>query len=91
MDFKKYLTENVLPFWLRTAIDTEKGGIFTCLDREGKVYGEEKSVWFQGRALWVFAKAYNHIEKREEYLSAAKTIYDFIPLCRTQMAECSLP
>ena len=81
MNFKQYLTENVLPFWLGDAIDREKGGIFTCLDREGKVYGEEKSVWFQGRALWVFSKAYNHIEKKAEYLAAAKTIYDFIPLC----------
>ena len=81
MDFKKYLTENVLPFWLGDAIDKEYGGIITCLDREGKVYGYEKSVWFQGRALWTFSKAYNHIEKKEEYLTAAKTIYDFIPRC----------
>ncbi len=81
MDFKKYLTENVLPFWLGDAIDRECGGILTCLDREGKVYGYEKSVWFQGRALWTFSKAYNHIEKKAEYLAAAKTIYDFIPLC----------
>ena len=81
MDFKKYLTEDVLPFWLHNAIDEEKGGIFTQLAKDGTVYGTEKSVWFQGRALWVFSKAYNHIEKRKEYLDAAKKIYDFIPLC----------
>lgn len=81
MDYKKYLTENVLPFWLENAIDEECGGIFTCLDRNGKIYGTEKSVWFQGRALWTFSKAYNCIEKNPKYLEAAKKIYDFLHLC----------
>ena len=81
MDYKKYLTENVLPFWLDNAIDEQCGGIFTCLDEQGNIYGEEKSVWFQGRALWTFSKAYNYIEKNERYLNAAKKIYDFLPKC----------
>ena len=81
MNYKSELTNDILPFWLNDAIDRKNGGIFTCLDREGKIYGREKSVWFQGRALWVFAKAYNLIEKREEYLDAAKTIYSFLPKC----------
>lgn len=81
IDYKKELTENILPFWLKNAIDKENGGIFTCLDREGKIYGEDKSVWFQGRALWTFSKAYNVIEKNPEYLNAAKTIYDFLEKC----------
>ena len=80
-DFKKYLTEDVLPFWLRHGIDREYGGILTQLERDGSVYGTEKSVWFQGRALWVFSKAYNHVEKRPEYLSAAESIYGFLPKC----------
>ena len=78
---KKYLTETVLPFWLNNAIDNEYGGIFTCLDREGKIYGEDKSVWFQGRALYIFSSAYNSGIKDEKYLEAAKKIYDFLPLC----------
>ena len=48
MDYLKHLTEDVLPFWLDNAIDWEKGGIFTQLDEKGNVYGQEKSVWFQG-------------------------------------------
>ncbi|MBQ8551511.1 MAG: AGE family epimerase/isomerase [Clostridia bacterium] len=78
MNFKKDLIENILPFWLDNAIDNEEGGIFTCLDREGNVYGEEKSGWFQGRALWTFSKAYNLIDKNPKYLDAAKRIYDFL-------------
>ena len=81
MRFREDLVKDILPFWLGEAIDKECGGIFTCLDEEGNLYGEEKSVWFQGRALWVFAKAYNLIEKRSEYLDAAKCIYSFISKC----------
>ena len=81
MNYRDDLTKTILPFWLENAIDREGGGIFTCLDESGKIYGEEKSVWFQGRALWTFSKAYNVIDKNGEYLTAAKLIYDFIPKC----------
>ncbi len=81
MDFKKDLVENILPFWLKNSIDYENGGIYTCVDREGNIYGTDKSVWFQGRALWVFSKAYNLIEKNDAYLKAAKNIYSFLPKC----------
>ena len=81
MNYKEQLIENILPFWLNNAIDYENGGIFTCLDREGVIYGREKSVWFQGRALWTFSKAYNTIKADKEYLKAAKCIYDFLPKC----------
>ena len=81
MDFKKYLTEDVLDFWLSYAIDEKEGGIFTQLERDGKIYGYEKSVWFQGRALWTFSKAYNYIEKDCRYLDAARKIYEFLPRC----------
>ncbi len=78
---KKYLLENVLPFWLDNAIDEEFGGIFTCLDREGNIYGEGKSVWFQGRALYILSVVYNTVENDEKYLKAAKKIYDFLLKC----------
>ena len=81
MDFKKELQTDILTFWLNNAIDRVNGGIYTQLDKEGKIYGTDKSVWFQGRALWVFSKAYNLIEKRPEYLEAARCIYEFIGKC----------
>ena len=81
MNMKEYLQNDILDFWLKNGIDKENGGIFTCLDQRGNVYGTDKSVWFQGRALWVFSKSYNIVEKREEYLTAAKRIYDFLPKC----------
>lgn len=81
MNCKQYLTSDVLSFWLKHGIDEEYGGIFTQLERDGAVYGTEKSVWFQGRALWVFSKAYNYIDKNPDYLEAAERIYGFIPKC----------
>lgn len=81
MNFKNDLINNILPFWLENSIDYENGGIFTCLDEQGNIYGTDKSVWFQGRALWAFSKAYNLIDKNEEYLKAAKNIYAFLPKC----------
>ena len=78
---REYLVKDILPFWLNHAIDDEYGGIFTCLDRQGNIYGEEKSVWFQGRALYIFSLVYNSVEKNKKYIDAAKKIYDFLPLC----------
>lgn len=80
-EFKRYLTDHVLAFWLKNGIDDKYDGILTCLDQTGKLYSEEKSVWFQGRALWVFSKAYNIIEKKQEYIDAARKIYNFLPKC----------
>ena len=80
MNFRKDLLENILPFWL-PMVDEKNGGIFTQVDREGRIYGREKSVWFQGRALWVFARAYNVIEKNPAYLEAAEKIFSFFDKC----------
>ena len=81
MDYRKELLKDILPFWLKNAIDYENGGIFTQLDKRGTVFGSEKSVWFQGRALWTFSKAYNIINRNPEFLKAAKCIYEFLPKC----------
>ena len=81
MNYRHDLTHHILPFWMKDALDRKHGGIFTCLDQTGDIYGEEKSVWFQGRALWSFSKAYNTVEKDPAYLEVAKIIYDFLPKC----------
>ncbi len=82
MNYREQLIKNILPFWLEHAMDHENGGIYTCLDEEGVIYGQDKSVWFQGRALWTFAKAYNVIDKNPLYLEAAKNLYEFLPKCK---------
>ncbi|MBR6743988.1 MAG: AGE family epimerase/isomerase [Clostridia bacterium] len=81
MNYKEQLKNNVLPFWIKHGIDRKNGGIFTCVDEKGELYGTDKSVWFQGRALWTFSKAYNTVERNPEYLEAAKSIYAFLNRC----------
>ena len=56
-EYKMRLTESVLSFWLKYGMDSENGGIYTALDRDGTLLDTDKSVWFQGRALWSFASA----------------------------------
>ena len=74
----KDLTTNILPFWLENGMDKLNGGIYTCLDREGLLYDSTKSVWFQGRAGYIFSYAYNNVKKDPEYLKASKSCLDFI-------------
>ena len=76
--FRKELLESCVPFWLSHAVDTEYGGLLNCLDREGKVYSTDKSIWMQGRAAWMFSYLYNNIENNDEYLKLAKSCLDFL-------------
>ena len=75
--FKEELTDYCIPFWLKHGRDDKYGGVLNCLDREGKVYSTDKSVWMQGRAGWMFSYIYNNIEKNQQYLDFAKSCIDF--------------
>ena len=57
--YRDTLLNDVMPFWLRHGLDREHGGILTCLDRDGSIVDTDKSVWFQGRAAWMFATLAN--------------------------------
>ena len=76
--YREDLTQNILPFWLEHGWDKEHGGVYTCVDREGRLMDSTKSVWFQGRFAFTCCFAYNNVEKRPEYLEAAKSTLDFI-------------
>ena len=76
--YRNDLTNDIMPFWLKNGLDRVHGGIYTCLDRDGSLMDTNKSVWFQGRFAFVCSYAYNHIEKKEEWLEAARLTLDFI-------------
>ena len=76
--YNEDLTKNIMPFWMKYGVDKKNGGVYTCVDRDGSLMDTTKSVWFQGRFAFVCAYAYNHIEKNEEWLAAAKSTIDFI-------------
>ena len=70
---------DVIPFWMNSdLIDREFGGFITSVDREGRSYNNDKSVWFQGRCLWTFSKLINTYGKNEGWLAAAKSGAEFI-------------
>ncbi|XP_038164906.1 N-acylglucosamine 2-epimerase [Cyprinodon tularosa] len=66
--------DSVVEFWLKYSHDTEHGGFFTCIGRDGKVYDELKYVWLQGRQVWMYCRLYRSMDRfrRPEILEAAK-------------------
>ena len=65
-------------FWLEHGMDSEHGGVYTCLDRAGRVYSTDKSVWMQGRCGWIFAYLCRLYGVKEEWLKASKSCLDFL-------------
>lgn len=76
--YKKDLTENIMPFWMEYGLDSENGGVYTCVNRDGSLMDTTKSVWFQGRFAFICSFAYNNVEKNQEWLDAAKSTLEFI-------------
>ena len=76
--YKKDLTENIMPFWMKYGLDRENGGVYTCVDRDGSLMDTTKSVWFQGRFAFICSFAYNNVEKNQDWLDAAKSTLEFI-------------
>lgn len=75
--YYRELTTDVIPFWLRHGVDRGMGGLYSFIDRDGFLLSTDKGGWAQGRAAWSFSAFCNHLEKRDEWLSAAKSCADF--------------
>jgi N-acylglucosamine 2-epimerase len=65
-------------FWLTNGIDKVNGGVYTCLDRTGKIYSTDKSVWMQGRCAWTFAYLCSLYRADESWLKASESCLDFL-------------
>lgn len=65
-------------FWLEHGMDKEHGGVYTCLDRAGKIYSTDKSVWMQGRCGWIYAWLCQNYGIRKEWLDFSKSCLDFL-------------
>ncbi len=75
--YRAELLERTVPFWLTHAMDWERGGICTCIADTGEILSADKYMWSQLRAIWTFSALYNQIEKRPEWLEAARHIFAF--------------
>ncbi len=76
--FLDKLLNSTLPFWIQNGIDYEYGGYTTYLDRKGLILCTDKSMWVQGRTAWLFARLYNELEPREEWLKLSQHGIEFI-------------
>lgn len=76
--FLHSLTEDTLAFWIRHSVDREKGGFTFFLDRRGERLSTDKAMWIHGRAAWLFARLYNTLEARPEWLDLSRHAVDFI-------------
>ena len=77
-EYRDRLFRRYLPFWHRGGLDDKYGGIMCDLNDEGAVVSDEKSIWYQGRAVWVYAYLYNNLGKDERFLKTARRIRDFM-------------
>ena len=70
--------DRCISFWLNNGMDKINGGVYTCLDREGKIFSTDKSVWMQGRCGWIFAYLCHIYGIKDEWLEASKSCLDFM-------------
>ena len=77
--YHKTLFDDVVPFWMNSdLIDHKNGGFNSSVDRKGKCYNQDKSVWFQGRCLWTFSKLCNTYGVKPEWKEACNSGAKFI-------------
>ncbi|MFH1614327.1 MAG: AGE family epimerase/isomerase [Planctomycetota bacterium] len=76
--YRDGLLNDTLPFWQRHSVDNECGGFLTFLDADGSIVGTDKPMWVAGRTTWLFAKLYNTVEQKQQWLKLSKHGIDFI-------------
>jgi N-acylglucosamine 2-epimerase len=77
--YKDHLLQDCIPFWMKSdLIDRDFGGYITSVDRMGKSYNTDKSIWFQGRGLWTFSALCRLYQNRLEWIKAAESGKDFL-------------
>ncbi len=77
--YKSMLLDDVIPFWMQSdLVDSINGGYSTSVDREGKLYNTDKSVWFQGRGLWTFSRLCSKYRCDDFWFESARTGKEFL-------------
>ncbi len=77
-DYHDRLFNRYIPFWDKGGYDRENGGFMCELYDDGTVQNAEKYIWYQGRAVWVYAYLYNNFGKDPHYLEIAGKTRDFM-------------
>ena len=77
-ELKSRLYDEYLPFWNHGGYDKEQGGFICNLSKDGVPVDDEKFIWYQGRAIWVYSFLYNNFGQDPEFLEIAKNTRDFM-------------
>lgn len=73
---------------MRHAVDSEFGGLLTCIEDNGRLQSTVKYLWSQTRGLWTFSALYRRIENRPEWLKVAHGLFDFCRRAGMDENEC---
>ncbi len=76
--YQRKLFNECLPFWFPRSVDESHGGFLHCLDRDGTLLDDDKSVWAQGRMSWMLLTLYQEHERRPEWLAWAESGLGFL-------------
>ena len=75
---EKELRSNILPFWLKYAMDEEFGGFRGQITNDLVIDpNADKGLILNARILWTFSKAYS-VYRDDLYLTAANRAYEYI-------------
>jgi len=77
-DYRCRLFDRYLPFWDKGGHDEELGGFMCILNDDGTVANDERFLWYQGRALWVYSFLYNNLGNDPRHLEIARKTCDFM-------------
>ena len=66
--YRDQLLNNTLPFWFPRSVDAEYGGFLLMRDGDGSLLDDDKAVWIQGRATWLFSSLFNTVVRMFEWL-----------------------
>ncbi len=70
--YRTMLFEDVVPWWEAHSVDRECGGLYSCLERNGRAYAGDKFMWMTGREIWMFSHLFHHHEPRQQWLEIAR-------------------
>jgi N-acylglucosamine 2-epimerase len=76
--YRDGLLTSTLPFWFPRSVDEEQGGFMFSRARDGALLDSDKSIWLQGRAVWLLATLYHEVEPRPEWLAWARHGLEFL-------------
>ncbi|HUS08671.1 MAG TPA: AGE family epimerase/isomerase [Bryobacteraceae bacterium] len=75
--YRTLLADGIIPFWMQR-LDTQYGGVLSCMDESGTIQSTEKYTWSQARFVWTLSALYNRFERRPEFLDHARKTIDFL-------------